>query len=401
VSCEEGGSYTTIIIWDCETTTKNKGGAFTKSNKMVSYSIKRNDEKPSFHYYTDLDFVTALREGYEVAKWIVGFNLKFESHWARRLGVMPSDGVRIWDCQIAEFILRGQRGSYPSLNEACARFDIGQKDDKIAEYWALGVDTPEIPVDELRVYNVLDVDLTYKLYLAQQKAMTDKQKKLCTVMGLDLLVLAEMEWNGIKLDVDLCKQKAKETDIELQKINKELLQFSPTPDINLDSGHQLSCLLYGGGFEITTVDHVTQEVYKSGKRKGQPYEKAYYVTRAFKCTGLFEPLKGTRTKLFSSVGDIQHPVYQTGEQVLKQLKKPTKQHRKIIELLLKRAEYAKLLDTYYLSLPQLIEDMDWSAGMLHPQYNQTVARTGRLSSSQPNAQNFSGDVDQLLVSRYV
>jgi DNA polymerase I-like protein with 3'-5' exonuclease and polymerase domains len=367
---------------------------------MVSYAIKRNDEKPSFHYYTDLDFVTALREGYEVAKWIVGFNVKFESHWARRLGVMPSDGVRIWDCQIAEFILRGQRGSYPSLNEACARFDIGQKDDKIAEYWALGVDTPEIPVDELRVYNVLDVDLTYKLYLAQQKAMTDKQKKLCTVMGLDLLVLAEMEWNGIKLDVELCKQRAKETDIELQKINKELLQFSPTPDINLDSGHQLSCLLYGGGFEITTVDHVTQEVYKSGKRKGQAWEKNHYVTRVHDCTPLFQPLKGTKTKLVSKVGEAEFPVYGTGEDVLKQLKKPTKQHKKIIELLLKRAELAKILDTYYLALPKLIEDMGWQDNMLHSSYNQCVASTGRLSSNKPNAQNFSGEVDKLLVSRY-
>jgi DNA polymerase I-like protein with 3'-5' exonuclease and polymerase domains len=358
-----------------------------------------DSEECVFSYYTDIDFVSDLKRKAKQAKLLVGFNTKYDLHWARRLGVMPSDGVRIWDCQIAEFILRGQRGSYPSLNEACARFDIGQKDDKIAEYWALGIDTPEIPVDELRVYNVLDVDLTYKLYLAQQKAMTDKQKKLCTVMGLDLLVLAEMEWNGIKLDMELCKQKAKETDIELQKINKELLQFSPTPDINLDSGHQLSCLLYGGGFEITTVDHVTQEVYKSGKRKGQAWEKNHYVTRVYDCTPLFQPLKGTKTKLVSKVGEAEYPVYQTGEDVLKQLKRPTRQHKRIVELLLKRAELVKLLDTYYGKLPGLLDTQEWG-DMLHGQYNQCVAATGRLSSSAPNMQNFSGDVDQLLVSRF-
>jgi hypothetical protein len=199
--------------------------------------------------------------------------------------------------------------------------------------------------------------------------------------------------------VELCKQKAKETDIELQKINKELLQFSPTPDINLDSGHQLSCLLYGGGFEITTVDHVTQEVYKSGKRKGQAWEKNHYVTRVYDCTPLFQPLKGTKTKLVSKVGEAEYPVYQTGEDVLKQLKRPTRQHKRIVELLLKRAELVKLLDTYYGKLPGLLDTQEWG-DMLHGQYNQCVAATGRLSSSAPNMQNFSGDVDQLLVSRF-
>ena len=53
-----------------------------------------------------------------------------------------------------------------------------------------------------------------------------------------------------------------------------------------------------------------------------------------------------------------------------------------------------------LKLPQLLEKMEWGE-YLHGQYNQCVAATGRLSSSAPNMQNFSGDVDQLPMSRYV
>ena len=365
----------------------------------MSYAVQVDDGKVACSYFTDIEFHKLLRDSIGKATLLVGFNLKFDIHWARRLGVLPPEGVRIWDCQIAEFIIRGQQGSYPSLNEALTRFDLGQKEDKIAEYWALGIDTPDIPADELKLYNMRDVELTYKLYLAQYESMSPKLRRLCYVMGLDLLVLAEMEWNGVKLDVELCKQKAEQTAKELSEVSAELLHYCPTPLVNLDSGHQLSCVLYGGGFELKTVDHVEQQVYKSGLRKGQEYDKTYWKTEAFICEPLFQPIKGSETKLKSKVGDTEYSVYATGEDVLKQLRKPTKQHKRIIELLLKRAELSKLLDTYYGALPLLLEKMEWG-DLLHGNLNQCVARTGRLSSSNPNMQNFSSDVDEILVSRY-
>jgi DNA polymerase I-like protein with 3'-5' exonuclease and polymerase domains len=358
-----------------------------------------DDKETSFNYFNAIDFLTELRASLSEAKLVVGFNIKFDLNHVRRHGLVPPDRVRIWDCQIAEFLLTGQQGPYPSLNECLAKYGLGQKDDKIAEYWALGIDTHEIPVDELRFYNNLDVELTYKLYLKQQEVMTEKQKKLCLVMGLDLLVLAEMEWNGVKFDKELCRTKADETAKELAIITDELLEYAPSRDVNLDSGHQLSCILYGGAFELTTVDHVTQEIYKSGKRKGQEYSKNHYRTEVYNCDGWFTPLRGSETKLVSKVGEHNYRIYQTGEDVLKQLRKPTKQHKRIIELLLKRAELAKLMDTYYGKIPAMLETMEWG-DYLHGQYNQCVAATGRLSSSAPNMQNFSGDVDALLVSRY-
>jgi DNA polymerase I-like protein with 3'-5' exonuclease and polymerase domains len=350
-------------------------------------------------YFTDIEFSKQLRDDIGKADWLVGFNIKYDLHWARRLGVLPPEGVRIWDCQIAEFLIRGQQGSYPSLNEALSRYELGRKDDKIAEYWAAGIDTDCIPRDELEAYNELDVDLTYKLYLKQYEAMSPKLRRLCVVMGLDLLVLAEMEWNGVKLDVELCKKKAVETAKALEEVSAQLRELSPTPDINLDSGHQLSCLLYGGGFELKVPDRVEKQVYKTGARKGEEYEKTYWRVDTFQCEQLFVPIKGSQTKLKSKAGGKEYDVYATGEDVLKQLRQPTKKHRRIIELLLHRAEKAKLLDTYYGALPALMEDMEWGE-FLHGNLNQCVARTGRLSSSNPNMQNFSSDVDEILVSRF-
>jgi DNA polymerase I-like protein with 3'-5' exonuclease and polymerase domains len=388
-----------VLTFDVETSTKNKGNPFTASGKMVSYGVKVDDEECTFHYYTDIDFAGVLREAIRSAKLLVGFNLKFDLHWARRYGSMPSDRVRVWDCQIAEFIIRGQQGAYPSLNECLTKYGLGQKDDKIAEYWDLGVDTEFIPVDELKFYNNLDVELTYKLYLAQLEVMSDKQKRLCYLMGLDLLVLAEMEWNGIKFDIELCKEKAVEAEQQLKDLNEEILIFSPYPDINLDSGQHLSCLLFGGVLEIE-VATPTERVYKSGPNKGLTYTRNSYHTERYEFPRLFNPLPRTEAKLKMKLSDgSEQPWYTTNEQVLKQLKAPTKQHKRLIEALLERAEVGKLVDTYYGKLPQLLETMEWG-DILHGQYNQVVAATGRLSSSNPNMQNFSGDVDKLLVSRY-
>lgn len=370
---------------------------------MISYSIKPEDTDVSFNYHTSIDFLIELRMLMQQAKLIVGFNLKFDLSWASRVGIKPPDKVRIWDCQLAEFIITGQKGSYPSLDDCCAKYNLGSKDDKIAEYWAQGIDTEFIPQEELEFYNNLDVELTYRLYLAQKAIMTEKQIRLLTVMGLDLLVLQEMEENGVKFDISLCTDKAKETEERLKTITDELLKYSPTPDINLDSGQHLSCLLYGGKID---VDFITYETayYKgnskaTGAKKGDPYQKTVHTVTVFECPQLFAPLPKSETKLKKKLGDEEITIYATNEDTLKQLKAKSKYQKRCIELLLERAELAKLLDTYYGKLPMLLEKMEWGE-FLHGQYNQCVAATGRLSSSAPNMQNFSGDVDKLLISRY-
>lgn len=392
------------LTWDVETNTINKGNPFTASGKLISYSLQRDDSKPQFYYHSSLEFLVALREAFQEATLMIGFNLKFDLHWATRMGIKYNPKVRVWDCQIAEFIITGQKGSYPSLDECCAKYNLGQKDDKIAEYWKLGIDTEFIPKEELEFYNNLDVSLTYKLYLIQRKLMTEKQVRLCMIMGLDLLVLQEMEYNGVKFNTALCADKAEATAETLKAITEELLSYSPTRDINLDSGVHLSCLLYGG---IIELEYTTQEIayYKgdskaTGAKKGDAYTRNVHSSVQWPCPRLFEPLPKSETKLKKKLSDDKEVVvYVTNEDALKQLKAKTKYQKRLIELLLQRAELAKLMDTYYGKLPQLLEKMEWGE-YLHGQYNQCVAATGRLSSSAPNMQNFSGDVDQLLMSRY-
>ena len=60
----------------------------------------------------------------------------------------------------------------------------------------------------------------------------------------------------------------------------------------------------------------------------------------------------------------------------------------------------KRMTTYYHGVPELIDSMNWKDSKIHGQLNQCRTKTGRLSSSSPNLQNFDGEIKTLLLSRY-
>ena len=60
----------------------------------------------------------------------------------------------------------------------------------------------------------------------------------------------------------------------------------------------------------------------------------------------------------------------------------------------------KRMTTYYHGLVKLIDEMKWKKDTIHGQLNQCVAKTGRLSSSKPNLQNFDGEIKTLFTTRY-
>lgn len=387
------------IVLDVETSTLNKGNPFTQANKLIAYSVIK-DQTQSVHYYDELDFITGIKALAGNNDTLIGFNIKFDLHWAVRSGFSIPNKIHIWDCQIAQFLIEGQVNRYPSLNDALKYHKLPLKLDKVAEYWGLGVDTVDIPKEELLLYVEADVALTSKLEQCQKSLMTSQQIKLCEVMGLDLLVLLDMEQAGIKLDVKKCDEKYKECSTELAAITDSLCSTFNFNFANFDSNHHLSVLLFGGTLE---VDFPTsfEEIYKSGTRKGEVYLKTQHAYRLFNFPALFTPNPKLASKLRLKIdGQDEQTIYFTNEDVLKQLTCRTNVQKKTIENLLRRAELSKLMGTYYGALPKLIETMNWPPDMLHGSFNQCVAATGRLSSTKPNLQNFSSVVDEVIISRY-
>jgi DNA polymerase-1 len=144
-------------------------------------------------------------------------------------------------------------------------------------------------------------------------------------------VLTDMEFFGVKVDVDALKSFSKELADAIKYMENKIYEMSGET-FNIASPRQLGDVLFG---------------------KMKISEKA----------------KKTKSGQFSTSEDV--------------LLKHEKDHPIIREILDYRS-LTKLKSTYVDALPALVNDKD---GRIHTSYNQTVAATGRLSSTNPNLQN--------------
>jgi len=371
-----------VLTIDYETTTHEKGNFHSNKNKAVCLGVKL-DNDPTNAWF----FPNNLAEDFLGDEdLVIAFNAKFELGWSRRLGYeMPK---AVWCVQLAEYMLDRQK-PYPSLEETAQKYGLSSKLDIVAtEYWDKGLCTTDVPKDILSEYCIQDVELTYAIYLIQLKQFQTRPAlfRLFKLACQDLLVLAEMEWNGLPYNEHLCKERAAECEKEKLQIESVLGAIYPDILLNFNSGDQLSAFLYGG----TIVQTVKQPigVYKTGERKGQV--KFQNVDIEHKLPRLVEPLKNSELK--------KPGFYATDEGTLKKLKGPFA--KKYVSLILRLAKLDKLVGTYYEGFPKLNKTMDWNESMLYPNYNQCVTQTGRLSSSRPNGQNISGDTADIIVSVY-
>jgi len=385
---------------DVETTTLNKGHVFNLENQLVSYAVL-SDVPCQFSYFSDPSFRSSAQASMLACSEFIGFNCKFDLHWFRRLGVRLNSSSRIWDCQLAEFVLNNQRGAFGSLNDALQSYGLPLKHDKVKEYWDAGIDTIDIPVPILEEYNKYDVEATMQLYHLQQEVMTEKQKALVYILGEDMKTIMEAEWNGIKWDADKADKKLEALSTQINTINEELSSYLPSityGKFNWDSGDHLSALIYGG--VITFEYSVSEEaVYKSGANKGTQYTRNRWFEEIVEFPQRFKPLPNTELKKTRENPSATTRFYQTDDPTLSQLKSKDKISKRLLELLGSRAGLGKVAEMI-VSINKKRTDLNWTDGMIHAQYNQNVAITGRLSSSNPNMQNTPLEVDELLVTRY-
>lgn len=381
------------LILDVETTISNKGNPFDETNKLCYVGLLGSTPRTISIEYGDEPYrhkLDKIQKDIDESEILVGFNIKFDLHWLRKYGI-NFVGKRIWDCQLVHFILTGQQYPYPSLNSVSAYYDLGSKLDVVAtEYWGNKIDTPNIPQDILEEYLVGDLQLTQKVYEKQMEEFASSAKTMQRLISLhnqDLLILQEMEYNGLLFDEKQSNVLAEELQEQIKKIDDILFEYHSLVDFNPNSTEHLSAFLYGGIIKVKRRE--TIGLFKTGTRKGQAKER--WVLHEITFDRLVNPLKGSELE--------KEGFFSTDEQTLKSLK-GNKKAKEVIELLLHRAVLEKRLSTYYKGLVDLRKEMNWHEGRLHGQLNQCVARTGRLSSSKPNLQNFDGEIKTLFRSRY-
>lgn len=366
-----------ILSLDTETTTWNKGHPYDSRNKMVCYSYAIEAHSGA------VQGLEGLIEWLEGVDLVVMFNGKFDLHWLIKEGIISLRKKQIWDVQIAEFIISNQTHRFPSLNETCLKYGIPVKEDIVkTQYWDKGINTDAIPWDILSSYAEHDAVITLLCYHEQNKIMTPPQKKLCYLMCQDLQILQEMEMNGIPFDEDLCTARAMEVDDKISTLKETLAAIYPNVPINFGSGDHLSAFLYGGIVKEDGKQPIG--FFKTGERKGQPKYQNIVIEHIL--PRMYTPLKGSEMK--------KEGLYATNEGTLRKLKGKKGPIQAILEL----SKLEKLNGTYYRGLVELRKEMNWEKGLLHGNFNQTTAQTGRLSSSKPNLQNFASELQDIFVS---
>ena len=214
----------------------------------------------------------------------------------------------------------------------CGTGSIGIFVSKMAKK-IIGVEAISEAIEDAKEYAVEDADITLQLkntFLPSLK-IKEVEKVFYEVENPLVKVLTDMEFEGIKVDMDFLTSYSKELDIEA-KIAEEKVYELAGVRFNLASPKQLGEVL----FEKMKLDPKAKKT-KTGQ-------------------------------------------YATGEDVLAKLAN----NNLICDQILSFRELTKLRSTYVEAFPVL---MNARTGRVHTNYAQAVAVTGRLSSTNPNLQN--------------
>ena len=263
--------------------------------------------------------------------WI-GQNLKYDMLVLKWYGYELKG--EIFDTMLAHYVIEpdGKR----SMDMLSARF-LGYEpvhiDELIGKRGKNQLNMRDVELDKIADYAAEDADITLQLKQVFVPLLKSKEveKVFKEVENPLAKVLTDMEYEGVRIDVDFLREYSKELEREAMLAEDSVYKQAGVK-FNLASPRQLGEVL----FEKLKLDPKAKKT-KTGQ-------------------------------------------YATGEDVLMKLA----HQNKIVEDILVFRELTKLKSTYVDSLPELINR---KTGRVHTSYAQAVAVTGRLSSNNPNLQN--------------
>ncbi len=256
-------------------------------------------------------------------------------------GILQEHGIEVnglyFDTMIAAYLINpsGQH-KLDKLSEQYLNYEMihieeligsGKKQKKMTEIFAT----------EVAPYAAEDADITLKLYhILKPKISENQMDDLLYQLEMPLVyTLMRMERNGVKLDTTILKKLSEQTAKESAALQQEVFETAGET-FNLNSPQQLGKVL----FDRLNI-HQDLGLKKPPKTKSGQYSTSEKIMERY----------------------LGHPVVQ-----------------KIMDY----RKLTKLKNTYLDALPELIHP---KTGKVHTSFNQAVAATGRLSSSNPNLQN--------------
>lgn len=191
----------------------------------------------------------------------------------------------------------------------------------------------DVPVETVVDYAAEDADVTLQLANKFRPILKElsAEELVTTIENPLVYVLADIEKEGVRIDMDTLINYSKDLEIDIRRFEKSVYEKAGV-EFNLASPKQLGEVLF---------DKLQLDPKAKKTKTGQ---------------------------------------YQTGEDVLLGLAHKSD----IVKDILDFRQLQKLKSTYVDALPLLVNP---KTGRVHTSYNQAVAATGRLSSNNPNLQN--------------
>ena len=284
------------------------------------------------YYYLDGEEIIALKEileSEEIEK--IGYELKQDFVALRPYGIYL--GNIKFDISIAEYVIESKSSSSYDIDSIANKYlykKVMTKDELLGK-GAKSISFEEVDCEKLNDYIIGIFDTVFGVIEAMEKSIIDDgMEMLFYDVEMPLIaVLGDMEYSGIMVD----KAVLNELDLEIKELisdaEKKIFSLAGE-EFNINSPKQLGVILF--------------------EKLGLPV------------------VKKTKTG------------YSTNAEVLEKLM----DEHEIIRLISDYRTVVKLKSTYIDGLNSVINEKD---GRIHSTFNQTIASTGRISSTDPNLQN--------------
>lgn len=321
----------TVVAFDLETTDQDDMKAIP-----VGFSFAFEEEK-SFYvplvchegsFISQKDAKNILSSNLKRFR-IVGQNLKYDLKVLRRWGI--EDVIPYADTMIMAWMddSSSMRYNLDALAKKYLDYDTIKFEDVVPK----GSLFSSVPLEQATQYGAEDSDITLRLFNLLSSKLK-KENLLDTFFRLEMSlvnVLCDMELEGVLLDSNKLQDFGSDLENEIEEVQKTIFTFC-NKEFNLNSPKQLQDVLF--------VDRKLP----TGRKTQQGFSTDSAVLE----------------ELSFSTDDPVPP------------------------LLLRYRALTKLLNTYVLTLPTLINSQ---TGRIHTTFLQTGTATGRLSSKNPNLQN--------------
>jgi DNA polymerase-1 len=263
---------------------------------------------------------------------LVGQNLKFDAMVMKHYGVEIAGPF--FDTMIAHYLLEPElRHNMDYLSESYLDYKPITITSLIGKKGSSQITMREVPKELIKEYAAEDADITLQLK-NHLKPLLVKENLIDLFNHLEaplLQVLADMEYEGVRLDVDFLKAYSMELKEEIKQLENKIYALA------------------GSSFNIASPKQVGEILFDKLKipYKWRKTKTGQYATDEEKLVEL----------------DGQHP---------------------IIGEILKYRGLSKLKSTYVDALPNMVNP---NTKRIHSSFNQALTATGRLSSNNPNLQN--------------